>query len=196
MGHDGGGRRQGGETTALGKRAREVGQGVAAAAVVGGTESDGATDGDELTLWSAQGVSDSSLTLGTQGDGLPSGSLASLEDSPSWGSSSGTAGGVATAADSASGEQQAGEGVEWDTTMEVDNVAVVAAALRKRTREIATGEAAREAEQELEAAELAAIGLAIQQAPPAAGMQRAGRRLSQNERRKLKKQRRRDSRDE
>ena len=56
----------------------------------------------------AQGASSSSLTLGTQGDGLPDGSLASLEDGPSWGSSSGTAGGVATAADDLNDGQQAG----------------------------------------------------------------------------------------
>ena len=74
--------------------------------------------------------------------------------------------------------------------MEVDDVAVSTAALRKRAREIETGEAARAAEQELEDDELAAIGLAIQRAPPTAGMQRAGRQLNKKERKRLKKQKR------
>ena len=155
--------------------------------LVDGARSNGATDGDELTFPGAQSASSSSLALGTGGDGPPEGSLTSLE-----GGEATMAGGAATIAD----ERRAEGGAEWDPTMEVDDVAVMAAALGKRAREIATGVAARVEEQELEAEELAAIGLAIQQAPPAAGMQQAGRRLSQNERRKLKKQRRRDSQGE
>ena len=87
---------------------------------------------------------------------------------------------------------QAEEGAEWDPTMEVDDVAVMTVALGKRAREIETGAAARVEEQELEAEELAAIGLAIQRAPPTAGMQRAGKQLNRKERQKLKRQRRHD----
>jgi len=164
----------------------------AAAAVADGAGSDGATDGDELTFPSAQSASSPGLALDTGGDGPPKGSLVSLAGGPYGDGGATMAGGVATVAD----DQRAEEGAEWDPTMEVDDVAVMTAALGKRAREIETGEAARVEEQELEAEELAAIGLAIQRAPPTAGMQRAGRQPSRNERQRLKKRRRRDSQNE